>query len=176
VTGLLEQISGAARAGVQLIQLRERDLAGRELADLTRQAIAAVHGTPARVLVNDRLDVALAARAAGVHLRSTSFPPSCVRRIAPRGFLVGCSIHSAAEAVARAAEGADYLVFGPVFDTPSKPGIAGTGLDALADVVRATSVPVLALGGLTRIRIPEVLAMGAAGFAGISMFAEGSSW
>lgn len=170
---LVSNVRAAAAAGVQLIQLRERDLDGRALFDLAEQVLGAVRGTSARVLINDRLDVALAARAHGVHLRGSSFPPSRVRTIAPPGFLIGRSVHSAEEAVAMAGEGADFLVFGHVFDTASKSGTPGVGLAALQQVTRATPLPVLALGGVTCERVPQLMAAGAAGFAAISLFADG---
>jgi len=168
--GVLRQVVGAAAAGIQLIQIRERDLEGRALFDLARRAVEAVRGTSTRVLVNDRLDIALAARAHGVHLRADSFPASRVRVVAPSGFLVGQSVHSVAEATA--AGEVDYLLYGNVFATASKPGRPGAGLPQLAEIVRATTRPVLAVGGVSARRIPEVMAAGAAGFAAISMFVE----
>jgi thiamine-phosphate pyrophosphorylase len=174
-TSLLNQIHAAAAAGVQLVQLRERDLEGRDLLELTRQAMATVRGTATRVLVNDRLDVALTAPAHGVHLRGASFRPSRARSIAPAGFLIGRSVHSVDDAAATANERVDYVLFGNIFETASKPGQPGVGLDALRAAVRATSVPVLALGGITVARVPQVLETGAAGFAGISYHFAGPS-
>ena len=171
---LVANVRAAAAAGVQLIQLRERDLEGRALFDLAERVIGAVHGTSARVLINDRLDVAMAARAHGVHLRASSCRPSRVRAVTPPGFLIGQSVHSPDDAVTMAREGADYLMFGNVFDTASKPGKPGVGLVTLQELVRATPLPVLALGGVTRERVPQVMAAGAAGFAGISLFVDGS--
>lgn len=173
--GVLRQIVRAAASGVQLIQLRERDLEGRVLFDLARRAVDAVRGTSTRILVNDRLDVALAARAHGVHLRGDSFPASRVRSIAPAGFLIGQSVHSVADARAASSGDADYLLYGNVFETASKPGRPGAGLQQLSDVVRATTCPVLAVGGVSVERVPEVVATGAAGFAAISRFAEPAS-
>jgi thiamine-phosphate diphosphorylase len=169
---LVSTVRAAATAGVQLIQLRERDLDGRALFDLAVRVIGAVSGTSARVLINDRLDVALAARAHGIHLRASSFLPSRVRAITPPGFLIGRSVHSADEAVTMAGEGADFLVFGNVFDTASKPGRPGVGLAALGELARVTPLPVLAVGGVTRERVPQLLAAGAAGFAAISLFGD----
>ena len=168
--GVLRQVVAAAAAGIQLIQIRERGLEGRQLFELTRRVVDATRGTPARVLVNDRLDIALAARAHGVHLRGDSGPASRVRAVTPPGFLIGRSVHSVAEAAA--AGEVDYLLFGNVFETGSKPGRPGAGLQQLSDVVRATTRPVLAVGGLSAERVPDVMAAGAAGFAAISMFAE----
>lgn len=170
--GVLRQIARAAAAGVQLIQIRERDLEGRALFDLARRAVDAVRGTSTRILVNDRLDVALAARVHGVHLRGDSFTATRARAVTPIGFLIGQSVHSVAEATAPATDDADYLLFGNVFETGSKPGRPAAGLHRLSEVARATPHPVLAVGGLSAARIPQVMAAGAAGFAAISLFAE----
>ena len=170
---LLARITAAARAGVHLIQIRERDLEARSLARLVTAAVAAVRGTASRILVNDRLDVALSAGAHGVHLRGDSVPATRAREIAPRGFLLGRSVHSREEAVRVAEAGdLDYLMFGTVFDTSSKPGVSGSGSELLATVARATPLPVLAIGGITVSRMSAVAVAGAAGFAGIGLFAE----
>ena len=170
---LLEQITAAARAGVHLVQVRERDLESRALTRTVAAAVAAARGSSTRILVNDRLDVALAAGAQGVHLRSDSMPASRARRIAPAGFVIGRSVHSRAEAEeATAGGGLDYLMLGTVFDTPSKPGVTGSGLETLAEIARATALPVLAIGGMAVFRLAEVAAAGAAGFAGIGLFAD----
>src|SRR5687767_8665484 len=105
---LRRQVAAGARAGVDFIQVREPDLEARDLADLVRSLMPLAAGTPARVLVNDRIDVALAAGAAGVHLKEESILPSDVRRIAPPGFVIGCSIHSTAAIPAR--KSADLLI------------------------------------------------------------------
>jgi len=169
---LLRQIGRAASAGVQLVQIRERDLDGRALFDLARSAVDAVRGSSTRIIVNDRLDVALAARAHGVHLRDRSFAPSRVRSMVPPGFLIGRSVHSVDDAASELVLAADYLLYGNVFETASKPGRPAAGLRQLSDVVRATTLPVLAVGGVSAERIPALLEAGAAGFAAISMFAE----
>ena len=166
--GVLRQVRGAAANGIQLVQIRERDLDARTLYDLCQRAVDIVRGTATRVIVNDRLDVALAANAHGVQLRGGSFPGSRVRPVVPRGFLIGQSVHSPDEAAAAGA--ADFLLFGTVFATASKPGTSPTGLARLADAVRATLVPVLAVGGVSMANLPHVLEAGAAGFAAISMF------
>jgi thiamine-phosphate pyrophosphorylase len=167
---VVRQVRQAAARGIQLVQIRERDLDGRALYELSRRAVEAVRGSATRVIVNDRLDVALAARAHGVQLRTGSFAAGRVRTMVPPGFLIGQSVHTAAEAAG--ARAADFLLYGTVFETRSKPGIAPAGLQRLSEVVRATAVPVLALGGVSADRIPDVLETGAAGFAGISMFTE----
>lgn len=167
---LVQRIAAAARAGVHLIQVRERDLDGGPLLDLVRQCVEAVRHTRARVIVNERLDVALAAGAHGVHLRGDSMPAARVRPIVPAGFLIGRSIHSVEEA--QAASRVDYLVFGTVFETASKAGRTPAGVTALASAVAVTSVPVLAVGGVTVQNARAVAATGAAGVAAIGLFAS----
>jgi thiamine-phosphate pyrophosphorylase len=169
--GLVEQTKWAARSDVDLVQVRERDLETAQLAHLVTTLVDATHGTRTRVVVNDRLDVALACGAHGVHLRHDSIPAAAVRRITPETFLVGRSVHGVAEA--QAAGPVDYLVAGTVFPTPSKPHDAPVlGLDGLAEIVQAVAVPVLAIGGMSRDRLDEVAAVGAAGVAGIGLFIE----
>jgi thiamine-phosphate pyrophosphorylase len=163
-------IVDAAHAGIDLIQIRERDLPDRELWELVIQAVRETAGTSARVIVNDRLDVALAARAAGVHLRGDSYPAMRARALAPDEFLIGRSVHSADEAmVAARAGGLDYVVLGTVFPSAAKAN--GIGVDELARAVRAVHLPVLAIGGITRERAGDVARAGAAGIAAIGMFA-----
>jgi thiamine-phosphate pyrophosphorylase len=171
---LIALIGDAARAGVDLIQIRERDLSDRALVALTREAIAAVHGTAARILVNDRPDIALAAGAAGVHLRGDSSPASGVRTMAPGGFVIGRSVHTEDEAAAAELEGGcDYLMFGTVFPSTSKPpNHRSAGLDALGRACSRVRLPVLAIGGLTVERGAAVAAAGAAGIAAIGLFVE----
>ena len=171
---LVERVRTAARSGVHLVQLRERDLDGGAMMRLAEQCVEAVRGTRTRVVVNDRVDVALAAGAHGVHLRGDSADAGRVRRIVPSGFLIGRSVHSLADAVA-AAEGAavDYLIFGTVFKTASKPGRAAAGLDQLGRVASATTIPVLAVGGITTARAAGVARAGAAGIAAIGLFGDG---
>jgi thiamine-phosphate diphosphorylase len=167
---VVRQVRQAVACGIQLVQIRERDLDGRALYDLARRAVEAVGGSGTRVIVNDRLDVALAAQAHGVQLRAGSFSAARVRTMVPPRFLIGQSVHSVVEAVA--AREADFLVYGTVFETESKPGVVAAGLQQLSEVVQATPVPVLAVGGVSPERVPEVLDTGAAGFAAITMFTE----
>jgi len=171
---LVALVGDAARAGVDLIQIREPDLDDRALVVLTRAAVAAVRGTPARVIVNDRTDAALAAGAAGVHLRGDSIPASRVRAIAGPDFVVGRSVHDGDEAAAVDAEGAcDYLIFGTVFPSSSKPaGHHAAGPDTLGRVCARVRAPVLAIGGISADRARQVAAAGAAGVAAIQLFAE----
>lgn len=174
--GLAAMVERAARAGVELVQVRERDLDGGPLLRLVRLCLDAVHGTRTRVLVNERVDVALAAGAHGVHLRGESMPAARVRRMVPPGFLIGRSVHTVGEAedVARAG-GLDYLLFGTVLATASKPGRAPAGIDTLARVVSATALPVLAVGGVGPDTAGAVGSSGAAGFAAIGLFSEADS-
>ena len=171
VRPVVEQCRDAVRAGVDLIQVRERDLDGNSLSTLVAELVRLTRGTATRVVVNDRLDVALACGADGVHLRGDSIPPASARSIAPPGFLIGRSVHRAEEASA-VAPGVDYLIAGTVFPTPSKAGLTEwLGVEGLARICRAVSVPVLAIGGMTPDRLAGVAAAGAAGVAAIGLFA-----
>jgi thiamine-phosphate pyrophosphorylase len=150
------------------VQLREKDLGGRDLLSLAGALGAATQRHGARLLVNDRADVALAAGADGVQRTHDSLPVAVIRRIAPP-LLIGASVHSLAEARDAEAEGADFLVFGPVFDTPAKrPYGPPQGIEALRAVTAASARPVLAIGGITPGRVREVLGAGAAGVGVIS--------
>ena len=176
IAPLIASIERAIAAGADWIQVREKDLEARPLEALVRRAVEISNGR-ARILVNDRLDVALAAGAAGVHLGETSLPVAHVtawRNAAGRPeFTTGFSCHSA-EAV-RAAEraGADYAFFGPVFATPSKSSFGPPqGLESLTGVCRGARIPVLAIGGITESNAAACLAAGAAGIAAIRMFQE----
>jgi thiamine-phosphate diphosphorylase len=171
---LVQRVAAAAKAGVDLVQVRERDLEARDLSRLVARCVAAVHNTRTRILVNDRLDVALTAGAHGVHLRGDSMPASRARSLAPIGFLIGRSVHGVAEALTAHADGGmDYVLFGAVFATTSKPGQVPAGVRALADVVRATPLPVLAVGGIANETVSQLEGTGCAGFAAIGWFAGG---
>jgi thiamine-phosphate diphosphorylase len=164
------QAQQAAAAGIDVIQVRERDLEASALAALVSAMVDAAAGCAMRVVVNDRIDVAIACGAHGVHLRGDSIPPARARAMAPAGFLIGRSVHDAAEAAQVAAD-VDYLIAGTVFTTGSKPpGHVRLGTAGLRAVVRSVRVPVLAIGGVTEARIPDVAASGAAGIAAIGLF------
>lgn len=169
---LLPAIAAAARAGVDIIQIRERDLDDRALLALVSAAVAVAESSA--VVVNDRVDIALAAGARGVHLRADSVSASDARHLAPAGFVIGRSVHSRAEAMRIAADGGvDYLVFGTVFPSASKPlGHPATGTDELARVCASVSLPVLAIGGVGEAEAARVARAGAAGVAAIGLFAD----
>jgi len=170
-----QEVQAAARAGAHLIQIREHGLEAGHLTRVVQSCVEAVAGTRARVIVNDRLDVALAARAHGVHLRETSIPSRDAREICPPQFLIGRSVHTVEDAKRLGRDGClDYLIFGPVFPTPLKPGVQAVGLQALGLAVQATTVPVLAIGGVDASTAREVGAAGAAGLAAIRWWAASS--
>lgn len=169
---LIERARWAAASGLDLIQVRERDLADRDLVALVRAIVAAAAGFHARVLVNDRADVAIAAGASGVHLRADSAAAPDVRSLVPREFLVGRSIHTIDDArAAAAAGGCDYLLFGTVFRSGGKPdGHTVAGVEALRAVCRSVDLPVIAIGGIDEARARESAAAGAAGVAAVDLF------
>jgi thiamine-phosphate pyrophosphorylase len=177
---VLEKIRTAAAAGVNWIQIREKQLETRALAELARLAVAATRGTGTRILVNDRLDVALAADAGGVHLGETSLPVETVaewRRSALRaGLMIGASCHSLEASRAAGIAGADYIFFGPIFATPSKAAFgAPQGIERLRETCRSVRIPVLAIGGVTAENAHSCFDAGAAGVAAIRLFQESES-
>ncbi len=154
---------------IDFLQVREKDLAGRRLASLVRRILQAAHPS-LRVLVNDRADVALAAGAHGVHLRANAPSPEYFLSLSP-GFIVSVACHSVADVVRASAARADMALLAPVFPAPRKgPAL---GLDVLAESAQLSSIPVLALGGVTADRVPLCAAAGAAGFAAIRLFQQG---
>ena len=158
-------LRAATRATI--IQLRAPGATAREV---EREAAQLVASSPVPVLVSSRCDIALAVGAAGVNLPEGDVSPADARRLIGGG-LVGRSVHSIEAARRAAQEGADFLIFGPVFSSPTHPRGAPAGLAALAEVVHAVSIPVVAIGGMTEARISEVSAAGAAGYAAIRLFA-----
>ena len=168
---MLEVIADCADAGIDLVQIREPGLGDRRFLDLVRGAVDRTRSTAARVVVNDRPDVALAAGAGGVHLKDDERSATRVRALAPRDWILGRSVHDVAGARHAAESGAvDYLLAGTVFRSMSKPGRRPLGLDALRDIVRASTRPVLAIGGVAVTDGAAVAATGAAGVAGIRLF------
>jgi thiamine-phosphate diphosphorylase len=167
---LVAQARYAVEAGMDVIRVRESDLEARPLAALVSHIVAVAKGSSTRVVVTDRLDVALACGAAGVHLRGDSMPAEAVRSMTPDGFIVGRSVHGLEEAVA-VESSVDYLVAGTVWETASKPaGHTPLGIGGLARLTSAVRVPVLAIGGVTLERVAEVARAGAAGVAAIGLF------
>jgi thiamine-phosphate pyrophosphorylase len=162
---------------VSWIQIREKDLEAHLLLELVRFAVAETRAAGARVLVNDRLDVALAANAGGVHLGENSLPLEAVtewRRSSGRAdFLIGVSCHSLESARCAARGGADYIFFGPVFATPSKAAFGPPqGIERLREVCAAIGIPVLAIGGISAENMQTCITAGAAGIAAIRWFQE----
>jgi len=167
ITDSLEVAGRAARDGVEMIQIRAKELSTRALSDLVKGAVAL--RASSKILVNTRTDVALACGAQGVHLPSGSIAPSTIRRIAPAGFLIGVSCHTVDELRAAENEGADFAVFGPVFASITK-SVSPIGLEALRRATASVRLPVYALGGVTAANAPQCIQAGAAGISGISFF------
>jgi thiamine-phosphate pyrophosphorylase len=171
---ILNQVSAAVAAGIDLIQIREKRLSARVMFELTTRAVELAAGTSTRILVNDRADVAAGAGAAGVHLTTGSIDPATIRRTFGKDFLIGASTHSIDEARAVRDGDADFAVFGPVFETSSKSEYGPpVGLDALTEAAQAVApLPLLALGGVSIENANDCLTAGARGIAGISLFAD----
>ncbi len=173
VSALVAYARALAMAGVDVVQLRDPGMTSGLLALSARSMADAIGGTATRLVVNDRADVAVAGRAAGVHLRAVSMPARRVRPVLGPRALIGRSMHAPADAGPLDVEGVDYVIFGTVFPSGSKPdGHPVAGLDALEAQCRATPRPVLAVGGITVRRCADVAARGAAGVAAIGVFAE----
>jgi thiamine-phosphate pyrophosphorylase len=172
---LLEVVKAAIDGGCDLVQVREKDMNGGPLLQLVREIVEAAkpRGACCAVVVNDRLDVALAAKAAGIHLPADGLPIGPVRRHAGRKFLIGRSVHSLAEAQKARKDGADYLFFGPVFATPSKAAFGPPqGPDLLRKVAEAVKIPVWAIGGINPGTAAELRGVPIAGVAAISFIAS----
>jgi thiamine-phosphate pyrophosphorylase len=170
---LVHVVEAALEGGVRLVQLREKDLPARELAALARELRAITRRHGAALLINDRLDVAVAVDADGVHLPASSFSVADARQLLGPGRIIGISTHSPEEAAMAGRAGADFAVFGPLFETPSKQSYGPPlGLERLSAATKATGIPVLAIGGVTAARIPAVLSCGAAGVAMIRAVLE----
>ena len=168
---LLDCIARNLAAGVEWVQIREKDLSARELYELTVLVLALPNPHGSKILVNTRVDVALAAGADGVHLPAGSPAAGRWRASSPAGFLIGVSCHTLEEVRAAEEEGADYVVFGPVFAPRSKVSqLAPRGWRRLAEAALAVRIPVLALGGITRENTRDCMRAGAAGVAAISLF------
>jgi len=181
---LFASLERAAAAGVDWIQLREKDFSGKEWEELVRESLRRISrvGAATRLFVNDRLDVALACGAGGVHLSENGIPVSEACRLRDeffssrsekRDFLVGVSCHSLGASLGAARAGADYIYFSPIFKTPSKANYGPPqGLDRLATICRAVTIPVIAIGGISTANAESCLQAGAAGVAAIRLFQE----
>lgn len=164
----------AVDAGANLVQLREKDLPAGELLALAERLRSVTRGR-ALFLVNDRLDVALACAADGVHLPEQGLPVAAARRLKGEGFIVGRSVHSVVEAQRAEAEGADYVQVGPIFATRSHPDASPVGVGLLSDVAKAVDIPILAVGGITADNVGQAIEAGASGAAVISAILDSSS-
>lgn len=185
---LTQKIEQVAAAGIDWVQIREKDLSARDLASLTHEALgiagkfSARRANPIRVLVNDRLDVAIAEHAHGVHLGENSLPIVEARRlvtaavrkkVVDQSFLIGSSCHSLEAAQAAQRDGADFIFFGPIFATPSKAAFgAPQGMARLSQVCRQVTIPVLAIGGVTLQNAASCIEAGAAGIAAIRLYQD----
>jgi len=162
----LELIKAAAAANIPLIQIREKGLSAQNLFRLSCIAVGSVTNSPTRILINDRLDVAISSGAHGVHLTSSSVKADVIRKFVSSDFVVGASTHSYEEAADAARKGADFVLVGPIFETPGKP--ASVGIESLIETAsRLTRTPVLAIGGIDDSNYRAVLDAGATGFAAI---------
>jgi len=175
VTGPLEKaVEECLAAGLRAVQLREKDLPPRDLLLIAQKLRESTSRHGARLFVNDRADVALVVGADGVHRSGSSLPVSSLRFIGPPGFLIGASVHSVADARAAEPEGADFVFFGPVYDTPSKRRYGPPqGLAVLERVASAVRLPVFAIGGVTPARVAELQRAGASGVAAIGALLGG---
>jgi thiamine-phosphate pyrophosphorylase len=168
-SSFLGAVEQALAGGVKAVQLREKDLATRELLDMAYRLRELTGRSGARLFVNDRVDIALAVRADGVHLGGSSLPAGAARKIAGEKFLIGVSTHGSEEAEAAQREGADFITVGPVYETPSKMKYGEPlGPAVLKRVKDGSSVPIFAIGGMNQQRVKEVLGSGAYGIALIS--------
>jgi thiamine-phosphate pyrophosphorylase len=172
---VLRLAEAAVAAKVSLFQIREKALTARTLFELTRRAVEFTRGSDTRLLVNDRFDIARAAGADGVQLTTHSLPPHVVRQISSPEFVIGVSTHSREEAYAAQLAGADFVVFGPVFDTESKRVFGEPqGLEKLEELTTGLrEIPVLAVGGVTLDNVEACFNAGASGVAAIRLFNDG---
>ena len=164
---LAATVDAAVSGGVDVVQLREKDLPAGELLKLALSLRRVTQGRAA-LIINDRLDVALAAQADGLHLPEASVSVADARAVAPPDLVLSKAVHDAPGATVTDAEGADMLVLGTVFDTASKPGAAAGGLELVSEVTRGVSAPVLAIGGISAANAASTIRAGASGVAVIS--------
>ena len=156
-------------AGVPAIQLRERDLSAKELVTLAREVQAVMASSRSQLLINDRIDVALALEGVGVHLRSNSLPVSVARQMLGAQRLLGISVHAVEEAVQVESQGVDYIVLGPIYETPTKQMFGPPlGIQTLEKACRSVRIPIIGIGGVTAARVREMRCAGAFGVAVIT--------
>jgi thiamine-phosphate pyrophosphorylase len=156
-------------AGVPAIQLRERDLSAKELVTLAREVQAVMASRRSQLLINDRIDVALALEGVGVHLRSNSLPVSVARQLLGAERLLGISVHAVEEAVQVESQGVDYIVLGPIYETPTKQMFGPPlGIQTLEKACRSVRIPIIGIGGVTAARVREMRCAGAFGVAVIT--------
>lgn len=168
---LTESIRRNLASGIDIIQIREKDLDDRRLYELTSRVVGMARKFDCKIILNGRADIALAAGAHGVHLPSAGLKPTDLRTWIPKEFLVGVSVHSLREANAAVQQGADYLLLGPIYKTESKlPYGAPLGIECLKKACVRIPIPVFGLGGINPGKVVAVLRSGAAGVAGISLF------
>lgn len=169
--GIVARIAAARRCGVTMFQVREKQLSAKLCFALATEAVQAAHRSGVKLLVNGRADIALAAGADGVHLPADGVPAAAVRSFVPSGFIIGVSTHSMREALAARDDGADFVTFGPVFESPGKG--KGLGVEALAEVCeKLHGFPIVALGGVDADSVEALLSRGASGVAAIRYLNE----
>ena len=166
---MLQRLEKALKKGIRMVQLREKELSGLEYYQLAKRVRELTQNYDAMLFINDRVDIALAVNADGVHLPEKGLPPSVVKKIAPK-LLVGYSAHSLEQALCAQEEGADFITLSPIFKTQSHPEVEPIGLGLLKEVSQRLSIPVYALGGITWDRIKLCYKNGAYGIAGIGLF------
>lgn len=169
---LLDKVRAAFAAGVDVVQVREKHLTAREVADIVDTLAGFQEKKTSRLLVNERLDIAATCHADGVHMPAHCAPIAAVRAAADNEMLIGVSCHDVAEVALAVEQGASYVLLSPIFATASKPGVTPLGLSTLELVCRRFSVPVYALGGITAANAEACVRAGAAGLAGISLYQQ----
>ncbi len=169
---LKQKVREAFSAGIDYVQVREKDLPARRLTALLQALASCPEKSNSRLLVNERLDIAVSCGADGVHLPSGSLPVSVARRVTTQAMILGVSCHNEEEVAEAAGDGASYILLAPIFETPSKPGARPLGLPVLERVCRRSRVPVYALGGVDAANAADCIRAGASGVAGIRLFQE----
>jgi thiamine-phosphate pyrophosphorylase len=173
---LTATVEEACKAGIRAVQLRERDLNADRLFELAKNLRGITRAYNARLFINDRIDIALAVDADGVHLPESSLPISEVRKLLPEGKLIGASVHSLDGAKKAERDGADFLVLGTIYHTPSKPDLVKpAGTESIVLITQNISVPVFAVGGITPEKARECIEAGAHGIAVISTIMQSNT-